>query len=305
MLGGVAKREASVRTEPHATCGRYNKYYFYIIPFVLCSQLVWAERGLLKHWISLEIVNESNLDLPFIFLSGAVGEDLAVQVMKEGAHDYIMKNNFTRLIPAMERELRDAKVRRLRREAEEDMRISEYKHRHLFESLCDAAFLIETETGRIIDTNPQAEVLLGRPRAGILGMRESQLYPEHNEGAAANALLSSGGRFESQVLEKNGGIVPVYVSVSKLQLYDRRFLLALFHDITSRKRSEDKIREQANLLELAHDAIFVRSLEEKIQYWNRGAEQLYGWSATEAIGATSSKWSMKIVSCSLRRKRSF
>jgi two-component system, cell cycle sensor histidine kinase and response regulator CckA len=201
--------------------------------------------------------------------------------MKEGAHDYIMKNNFTRLIPAMERELRDAKVRR---EAEEDMRVSEYKYRHLFESLRDAAFLIETETSRVIDTNPQAEVLLGRPRAGILGMRESQLYPEHNEGAAANALLSSGGRFESQVLQKNGGIVPVYVSVSKLELYDRHFLLALFHDITSRKRSEDKIREQANLLELAHDAIFVRSLEEKIQYWNRGAEQLYGWSATEAIG---------------------
>jgi PAS domain S-box-containing protein len=233
---------------------------------------------------ALEIVNERNLDLPFIFVSGTVGEDLAVQAMKEGAHDYVMKNNLTRLVPAMERELREAKVRRLRREAEEDMRVSEYKYRHLFESLRDAAFLIEMKTGRIIDTNPEAEVLLGRPRAGIVGMNESQLYPEHNGRAAMHALLSSGGRFESQVLQKNGGIVPVYVSVSKLQLYDRRFLLALFHDITGRKRSEEKIREQANLLELAHDAIFVRSLEEKIQYWNRGAEQLYGWTAAEAIG---------------------
>ena len=65
-----------------------------------------------------------------------------------------MKNNLARLVPAMERELREAKVRRQRRQAEEDMRISEYKYRHLFESLGDAAFLIDTETGRIIDTNP-------------------------------------------------------------------------------------------------------------------------------------------------------
>src|SRR6202030_2628370 len=94
---------------------------------------------------------------------------------------------------------------------------------------------------------------------------------------------SARGGFESTVLQKNGGIVPVYVSVSNLELYDRRFFLALFHDITERKRSEQKIHEQANLLELAHDAIFVRSLDEKIQYWNKGAEQLYGWTALEAI----------------------
>jgi PAS domain S-box-containing protein len=55
-------------------------------------------------------------------------------------------------------------------------------------------------------------------------------------------------------------------------------------DITERKKSEQKIQEQANLLELAHDAIFVRSLDEKIQYWNKGAEQLYGWTGEEAIG---------------------
>jgi two-component system, cell cycle sensor histidine kinase and response regulator CckA len=75
----------------------------------------------------------------------------------------------------------------------------------------------------------------------------------------------------------------VYVSVSKIKLYDRHFLSALFHDITDRKRAEKKIQEQADLLELAHDAIFVRSLDEKIQYWNKGAELLYGWTAEQAI----------------------
>jgi len=66
-------------------------------------------------------------------------------------------------------------------------------------------------------------------------------------------------------------------------------------DITERKRAEEKIQEQANLLELAHDAIFVRSLDEKIQYWNKGAEQLYGWTAEQAIGGDFGKMACEDV----------
>src|SRR4030088_3003483 len=78
---------------------------------------------------ALEIVKERDLDLPFIFVSGTLGEDVAVQAMKAGAHDYVMKNNLARFVPAREREWGEAKVRRQRRKAEEDMRISEYKYR--------------------------------------------------------------------------------------------------------------------------------------------------------------------------------
>jgi PAS domain S-box-containing protein len=235
---------------------------------------------------ALEIVKERKIDLPFIFVSGTLGEDVAVQAMKLGADDYVVKGNLARLVPAMERELREANGRLMRRNAEEDMRISEYKYRQVFESLGDAAFLIDQETGRIIDTNPQAEVLLGRSRAQILGTRENHLFWPRRERAEMPAFLSTGDgrpRFETNVLQAKGGIVPVDVSVSRLELYGRSLLLALFHDITGRRRSEQKIEEQANLLELAHDAIFVRSLDEKIQYWNKGAEHLYGWTAEEAI----------------------
>jgi PAS domain S-box-containing protein len=60
-------------------------------------------------------------------------------------------------------------------------------------------------------------------------------------------------------------------------------------DVTERKKSEYKIREQANLLGLASDAIVVRAMDEKIQYWNKSAERLYGWTAEEAIGADFTK----------------
>ena len=71
---------------------------------------------------ALEIVRKRDLDLPFIFVSGTVGEDVAVQAMKAGAHDYVLKDNLSRLVPAMERELGDAEVRRQRRQAVEDIR---------------------------------------------------------------------------------------------------------------------------------------------------------------------------------------
>ena len=64
------------------------------------------------------MLHESELDLPFIIVSGSIGEDLAVAAMKSGAHDYIMKNNLARLGPAAEREMREAETRRARRAAE-------------------------------------------------------------------------------------------------------------------------------------------------------------------------------------------
>ncbi|MCI0527052.1 MAG: EAL domain-containing protein [Nitrospira sp.] len=71
---------------------------------------------------ALAILRERGLDLPFIFVSGTIGEDNAVAAMKVGAHDYIMKGNLKRLIPAVDRELREAKVRKERTQAEETIR---------------------------------------------------------------------------------------------------------------------------------------------------------------------------------------
>ena len=66
---------------------------------------------------ALRLLQDCGLDLPFIIVSGAIGEDTAVAAMKAGAHDYLMKDNLARLVPAVERELREAQVRRQREEA--------------------------------------------------------------------------------------------------------------------------------------------------------------------------------------------
>ena len=83
---------------------------------------------------ALELFHQSGLDLPFIIISGTVGEEIAVETMKAGAHDYLMKGNLTRLVPAIERELNEAEVRRQRRQAEEDLQRAEQNFRNSLDS---------------------------------------------------------------------------------------------------------------------------------------------------------------------------
>ena len=75
---------------------------------------------------ALELVKAHDPNLPFIMVSGSIGEEIAVDVMKSGAHDYVMKGNLTRLLPAIERELREAKNRRAHQEAEARIRHMAY-----------------------------------------------------------------------------------------------------------------------------------------------------------------------------------
>ena len=78
---------------------------------------------------ALELLNKKGLDLPFIIVSGTIGEELAVTAMKNGARDYIMKGNLRRLVPAVERELSEAVQRRERKRAEEELRINQEQFR--------------------------------------------------------------------------------------------------------------------------------------------------------------------------------
>ena len=75
---------------------------------------------------ALKIVKENNKDMPFIIVSGTIGEELAVEAMRSGAHDYLMKDNLTRLVPAIRRELSDAKERMALREAQQALRHQAY-----------------------------------------------------------------------------------------------------------------------------------------------------------------------------------
>ena len=73
---------------------------------------------------ALAVLKETGIDIPFVLISGTIGEETAVAAMKAGAHDYIMKNNLSRLVPAFERELREAALRHQKRQADEALKVS-------------------------------------------------------------------------------------------------------------------------------------------------------------------------------------
>src|SRR5690348_7087067 len=89
---------------------------------------------------ALQLLRDSGLDASFIVVSGAVGEETAAAIMKAGAHDFILKDRLSRLVPAVLRELRDAQVRRQRRGAEAALRKSEERFRLLAEHIQDIVF---------------------------------------------------------------------------------------------------------------------------------------------------------------------
>ncbi|MGB9666554.1 MAG: PAS domain S-box protein [Candidatus Cryosericum sp.] len=109
---------------------------------------------------ALALVQEMGLDMPFIVVSGEIGEEEAVQLMRDGAADYIMKDHLSRLGPALQRELRETEERRRKRDAELALAESEERYRLLYESMTSGV-VYQDQSGLIISANPAAQRMLG------------------------------------------------------------------------------------------------------------------------------------------------
>lgn len=110
---------------------------------------------------ALRLLQDSGLDVPFIVVSGKIGEDQAVAAMKAGAHDYVMKQNLPRLAPAIERELRDAAERRKRREAEIALNRQFNQFRTIFDSMNAIVYVSDLHNHEVLYMNRYAVALFG------------------------------------------------------------------------------------------------------------------------------------------------
>ncbi|BCR03328.1 hybrid sensor histidine kinase/response regulator [Desulfuromonas versatilis] len=152
---------------------------------------------------ALGMVREAGLDLPFILVSGTIGEETAVAAMKAGAHDYIMKDNLARLVPAVEREMREAKVRQNRRRAEEQLRESEKLLRAILRSVADGLFVTDNEE-RLVMMNRAAEQMLGIASGKVLNLPVEQAFagsPLLEKLRAAPPAKKGGRQFEFELIE--------------------------------------------------------------------------------------------------------
>jgi len=197
---------------------------------------------------ALELAREKRPEVPFIFVSGTLGEEVAIDALKSGASDYVFKHRLLRLGSAVERAVADADRRRELQRVEQAMVQSEHKYRQLFDCLGEAALLTDAKSGRVLDTNRQAENLLLRPRAKILGTKIEQLLSPKTLEQYRQRLVDSGkneGRvvFEGEIFVQEGLATPVSISATPIVLHDRRLILGLFRDVSREHAAEAEIRE--------------------------------------------------------------
>jgi two-component system cell cycle sensor histidine kinase/response regulator CckA len=184
-------------------------------------------------------------------------------------------------IHQIELEMQNEQLEQARTETEAALEL----YTDLYEFAPSGYFTLDRD-GTIRQANLTGSGLLGVDRSRLVN-RNFQLFVAENSRpvfqAFAAKVFASHARETCEAVLLREGKPPFYARIEAVSSDSGQECRAVVVDITERKRSEEKIQEQASLLELSQDAIYVRSLDEKIQYWNKGAEQLYGWTAEEAI----------------------
>jgi len=196
---------------------------------------------------ALKLLHKSGLDLPFIILSGKIGEDTAVAAMKAGAHDYIMKDNMARLIPAIERELQEAKMRREHKLAEEALQESEAKNRALLNAIPDMIFRISRNC-TVMDFKKAKDFDPLISPSKFINKKLNELFPVKVAKQAEYFLertLQTGDTqiFEYQ-LESNGRLND---HEARLVVCGENEVLAIVRNITERKQAEELRLENEEL----------------------------------------------------------
>ncbi len=250
---------------------------------ILCDYQMPSFTGL----DALAQVQQHALDLPFILVSGTIGEETAIAALKAGADDYVMKGNPARLVPSVERALREVAERRRLRQAEG-------RYRRLVEMSPDAIALLDL-MGVIQMANRQAATLFqyAGPSA-LIGQNALDLLAPHDRERGA-AALSAGNA--GAVLGTN-----IYTALRSdgapfFELQSRRvhgegadgedYIMIIARDITERTQAEARLTSERDLLQTlidaVPDAIFVKDAQSRFLRVNAAQARLLGAATSEAM----------------------
>ena len=212
----------------------------------------------LRDWTALEALQalkNSGRDIPFIVVTGTLGDEAAVEVIQRGASDYVLKDRLARLPSAIQRALEEKTLREERKESEKALRASEAAFRGLFESAPDAIVLVN-EDGRITLVNAHAESIFGYARKELIGKPVEMLLPErfrerhigHRTAFQANPTIRRMGvGIELFALRKDGVEIPVEVTLSPLRTNEHTEILSIIRDVSERKQLELQLSQSQKM----------------------------------------------------------
>lgn len=208
---------------------------------------------------ALYLLQEHNLDIPFVVVTGTISEEAAVEMMKHGAADYLLKDRLGRLAQAVERALQQKRLRDEKRESDQALRLSEDKFSKAFRISPDAISIARLSDGQYIEVNDGFTRLTGFGPEDVVGknnlvfniwanLEESQNFFEHLQ--AQGEIDNMEGVFK----RRDDGVWIGLISARILEVDNEPFIISVIRDITERKRGEMELQRAHHDLAEAYDA---------------------------------------------------
>jgi PAS domain S-box-containing protein len=205
--------------------------------------------------MALTVLQQSGLDIPFIIVSGTIGEERAVATMRSGARDFILKNDLRRLTPVIERELRESRARATRRKTEQALKGSEQRYRQIVNTAQEGIWVVDASDDTVFVNRYMAQMLdyaeyemIGRPLSDFL----------HSDRSTTDAAARGFGKTgDCQFHRRDGEVVWAIVSSSEMLDENGNYAgaLGMVTDVTDRKHAE---QERERLVNELRDAVRAR-----------------------------------------------
>jgi hypothetical protein len=234
--------------------------------------------------------------LPFICVSGTIGEDMAVELMQLGASDYILKDRLSKLPVAIQRALHDVEVQQARKIAETELKESKAKFQSLVEDINDAIFEIDS-TGIITYLSPAISTITGFEASHYTGKSLFNfIYGKDLQNARGKFknIIYKGmiNPFEFRISTKKGELVWLRTSSKPIIKEGETVCIrGIAVDITDRKLAGEKIRKLSRAIEQSPVCIIITDLQGTITYANSAIKKFTGYTSEELIGKNPSIFS--------------
>ncbi|MBI4661129.1 MAG: PAS domain S-box protein [Verrucomicrobia bacterium] len=273
--------------------------------------VILADHGLptFDSFTALTIAQKECPSVPFIFVTGALGEEMAIETMKSGATDYVLKNHLQNLVPAIKRALRQAEERTKLRETERALRASEEHFRMLVEGVRDyAIFMLDTQ-GRITCWNAGAEWMENYRADEILGRPFSHLYSDSEAASKqpeqALRVATAQGRFEEEGwrVRKSGGRFWAKTVITPLRSEERKLrgFAVVMQDLTQQRQLEENWKRYEAIVNTAKDLFSLIDAEGRYVAVNEAYCRAHRKTRQEIIGKSVAEiWGEQVFHQAIR-----